>query len=272
MSGMILRTISRRVICGVVAMSVSSLPGLPGLGARSDQGGLPGRIGPVPAAAQSVPAMEAAAARYREVQALCADFEQSIEVRLIRRTIESAGRICQQRPNLFSMRFSQPDGDMVVSDGEHFWIYYPSVDAEQVMRRPAAGSPGGEDFFRELLDAPGARYDADAGGIEPVEGRDCRVVSLVPRQSGHYRRARIWLDVQSHLIRRVEIHEQSGNVRTVTLRNVDLAPALDPETFVFEVPPGARVMGGASAGLLREGGMPVQGTRDAERLAGTVVP
>ena len=239
------------------------LAGLAVLMAGAGPAAMSPAFAPPAAVAQSVPAIEAAAARYREAPAFCADFEQSIEVRLIRRIIESAGRICQQRPNLFSMRFSQPDGDLVVSDGEHFWVYYPSVDAEQVMRRPAADSPGGEDFIRELLDPPAARYeggggeaaavgrltvvpqsartaryDAEEGEVEPVDGRDCRVVSLVPRQAGHYQRARVWLDLESHLIRRVEIHEQSGNVRTVTLRNMDLDPTLDPGTFVFDVPPG----------------------------------
>ena len=195
-------------------------------------------------AQESVHPLDAASARYREVTAICANFEQSIEVRLARRTIRSAGRVCQRRPNLFSMRFSDPDGDMVVSDGEYFWVYYPSLDAEQVMRYAVSGTPGGQDFFREFLEDPGARYEAEEVGTEAVDGRDCRVLTLNPRSGAAYRGARLWLDAENHLIRRVEIEEQSGNVRTVTLRDSDLSPAIDPGTFVFEVPAGARVMRG----------------------------
>ena len=188
-------------------------------------------------------ALEAAAGRYREVNALCANFEQAIEVRLLGRRVESAGKVCQQRPNLFSMRFTDPEGDMVVSDGRHFWVYYPSIDEEQVVRHPVADSPGRHDFFREFLEDPAGKYSAADGGTERVGGRECRVVSLDPGVGAAYRRARLWLDVENHLIRRLELHEESGNVRTVTLTDLDLSPAPDPGLFTFTVPEGVRVSG-----------------------------
>ena len=173
-------------------------------------------------------AIDRAALRYREVRAICADFAQVIEVRVMRDTVESAGRICQQRPNLLSMRFTDPDGDMVISDGDYLWAYYPSRNERQVMRQRVSDSPGREDFFREFLEDPGTKYEAEEGGIEIVEGRDCRVVTLTPRAGASYRRARLWIDTGDHVIRRIEIHEQSENVRTVTLTDIDLASAPDP--------------------------------------------
>ena len=201
------------------------------------------------AAQESSPALEAAARRYREVRAMCADFEQVIELRLQRRTISTAGRICQQRPNLFSQRFTDPDGDMVIADGEYVWVYYRSLDEEQVTRFPAASSPGGEDFIREFLEDPGTKYDAEEGGIEVVGGRDCRVVDLTPREGASFRRARLWVDVRSHVIRRLETHESGERIRTLTLSDIDLSSTPDPELFVFEVPEGARVVGPRGPGI-----------------------
>lgn len=202
-------------------------------------------------AQEPMSAMDRAAERYAGVRAICADFEQVIEVRLMRRTVESAGRICQQRPNLLSMRFTDPDGDMVISDGQNIWAYYPSRQRDQVIRQPVTDSPGREDFFREFLEDPGTKYEAEEGAIEAVDGRDCRVVTLTPLAGASYRRARLWIDTGNHVIRRVEIHEQSENVRTVTLSNVDLASTPDPALFVFEVPEGARVMGRRGPGPAR---------------------
>lgn len=205
---------------------------------------------PAPAAVaqESVRPLEQAAAVYAEVRAMCADFEQVIDVRLRRRTIESAGRVCQRRPNLFSMRFTDPDGDMVLSDGEYFWVYYPSLDEVQVMRHPVSDSPGREDFFREFLEDPGSKYDAELGGIDAVDGQECRIVTLTPRAGAAYRRARLWLDTQSHVIRRLEIHEEN-KVRTVTLRDLDLDPEIQPGTFVFDLPEGARIMAPRGPGI-----------------------
>ena len=206
---------------------------------------------PPTAAQQSAPgephdaalrALEAAAERYSQVQAACADFEQIVDVRLLGRRVESAGRVCQRRPNLFSMRFSDPDGDIVLSDGEHFWIYYPSLDTAQVVRYSVARSPGGYDFYREFLDDPGTKYVARDGGVERVDGRECRIVELAPRGEAAYRRARLWLDAEDHLVRRLELHQENGSVRTLSLRNPDLAPSLGPDYFAFRVPEGARVM------------------------------
>lgn len=140
------------------------------------------------------------------------------------------------------MRFTDPDGDMVVSDGEHFWVYYPSLDEAQVVRYRVAGSPGGHDFYREFLDDPGALYVVADGGTEVVDGRDCRIVELSPRGEAAYRRARLWLDAELHLLRRLELHQENGSVRTLSLRNPDLAPSLDPSLFAFRVPEGARVL------------------------------
>ena len=215
---------------------------------------IPLRAVPLPAVGQQSPpvatptaawqVLEAAAERYRGVQATCADFEQVVDVRLLGRRVESAGRVCQQRPNLFSMRFSDPDGDAVVSDGEHFWVYYPSLDTEQVVRYHVAGSPGGYDFYREFLDDPAAKYTVRDGGTEQVDDRDCRIVELAPTDAGAYQRARLWLDVRDHTVRRLEVHHENGSVRTLSLRNLDLAPALGSAYFAFRVPEGARVMDG----------------------------
>ena len=202
---------------------------------------------PAPTRAQepgpALRALEGAAGRYREMNAMCADFEQVIEVRLVRRTVESEGRVCQQRPNLFSMRFSDPAGDMVISDGAYFWVYYPSIDDEQVTRQPVTLSPGRHDFLREFLDDPAGRYAVEDGGTEVVGGRECRVVSLTPRAGAAYRGARLWLDAESHIIHRLEVHEENGNLRTVTLGNTVFSSGVDPGLFTFEVPEGARVRG-----------------------------
>lgn len=194
----------------------------------------------------AVRAMEDAAARYRGVDAVCATFRQVVDVRLLGRRVESAGRVCQRRPNLFSMRFDDPDGDMVVSDGQHVWVYYPSVEEDQVVRYPAATAPGRYDVFRAFLEDPGAKYRASDGGSEVVAGRNCRIVELDPRGQATFRRAKVWLDREEHVIRRLEVHQENGSVRTMDLADLDFAPQIKPDLFVFRVPDGARILAGPS--------------------------
>ena len=186
--------------------------------------------------------MEAAADRYRNIRSLCSDFQQVMDVRLLRRTIESEGRLCQERPNRFAMRFHDPEGDLVVSDGEYFWVYYPSLNEDQVVRYPIASRPGGYDFFREFLSDPGTKYRAEDGGSEEVGGKSCAIVELSPRGEAAYRHARLWLDPETDLICKVEIHQENSTVRTLTLRGLRINPVLDAREFAFVVPEGARVV------------------------------
>ncbi|MFH1764807.1 MAG: outer-membrane lipoprotein carrier protein LolA [Gemmatimonadota bacterium] len=186
--------------------------------------------------------MEEAGARYREVRGFCASFEQALAVPLLGETTFSAGSLCQETPNLFAMRFSDPEGDVLVADGESFWVYYPSSDPRQVLRFAMEVRPGGVDFHREFLEAPGKKYEMAYLGQETLSGRSTHMISLKPFEPSGFQEARIWLDSQRSLILKARIGMENGSVRTVTLSGIQLNPPPDPERFKFVPPPGAQVI------------------------------
>jgi len=186
--------------------------------------------------------LEEAGAQYEALEGFCAEFSQTLFVPLLEETNRSRGSLCQARPNLFAMRFTEPDGDVLVSDGDWFWIYYPSSDPKQVLQFDMATAPGGLDFHREFLADPEERYDLSYHGEESVSGRTTQVVSLQPRESVGFREARIWLDVDRSLILQARITMDDGSVRTVTLSDIRLNPPEDPNRFHFSPPAGARVI------------------------------
>ena len=104
--------------------------------------------------AQAMGALSEASERFSGLTVVCADFRQVLEVTLLGERRESRGELCQRRPNLFFMRFTEPQGDQVVADGSYFWIYYASVSPDQVVRLPLDPARGGLDFYREFLDRP----------------------------------------------------------------------------------------------------------------------
>jgi len=187
-------------------------------------------------------ALEAASRRYQEIGTLCADFHQVLTVTLLGDRKESRGELCQRRPNLFFMRFSDPDGDAVVADGSHFWIYYPSMNPGQVLKLPLDPSRGGLDFYREFLDRPEEKYDATLEGEEVVTGRNTVRIALHPRAPRGYRSARVWIDPVQGMIRRVEISEDNGTIRLLTLDDLKVDPPVADAAFTFPVPQGVRVI------------------------------
>lgn len=193
---------------------------------------------------RAVATLERAAARYAGAASLCADFTQRLVVPLLGQERTGRGRLCQERPDRFAMRFTEPSGDAVVADGTWVWVYYPSMDAAQVLRFPMARAPGGFDLHREFLDEPAEKYRATWEATERVGGREAHRIRLVPRAAVGYRAAVVWIDAADHLLRQVRVEEENGSERTVTLTRVELGVAPPAGWFTFTPPPGARVMGG----------------------------
>ncbi|MDT8341834.1 MAG: outer membrane lipoprotein carrier protein LolA [Longimicrobiales bacterium] len=187
-------------------------------------------------------ALRAASDTYGGLTTICADFHQVLTVTLLRQVKEARGELCQRRPNLFFMRFSEPGGDEVVADGEWFWVYYASVNPDQVVRLPLDPARGGLDFYREFLERPGERYHAVLEGEEEVTGRATLRIALTPRQARGYESARVWIDPGRGMIRRVEVAEENGTVRRVTLDRIRVDPVLPADAFTYRVPDGVRVV------------------------------
>lgn len=186
--------------------------------------------------------LEDAAERYAALEGFCADFRQVRQVPLLNQETRSHGRLCQMHPGYFRMDFQEPAGDQVVSDGEYVWVYFPSNDPGQVIR--STPQPGQQrfDFHREFLADPGQRYEPSLVGRDELDGYAVKVVDLVPRQRAAFERARLWIDVDGGLIRKVEVDEENESRRVVELENLDLQPGLSSADFEFEVPEGVRVM------------------------------
>jgi outer membrane lipoprotein-sorting protein len=187
--------------------------------------------------------LERAADRYAQVRSLQADFTMSYENPLLKSRTTGAGKLYQQRPDRLLLRFSEPAGDVILSDGRWFWVYYPSVDATQVLRtaaNPSASS--GVDLQAQFLGDPTRRFSFTLDGAEAVGGREAWLLTLKPRERLGYRQLRVWIDQRDYLARRFEITEDNGSLRRFDLRNVRLDAALSDALFQFEVPPGAKVI------------------------------
>lgn len=184
--------------------------------------------------------LRATARRYEGVRSMQADFEQQLTNTILGRTTNSAGTLYQRQPDRFLMRFSDPAGDVVVSDGEFFWLYYPSVDPKQVIR--SVRGAGALDLRSQFVGDPVRRFEATSHGRETVRGRQTHVLTLVPREPAGYRRLKAWIDTDDHLVRRFELTEDNGNVRRFDLTDLRINPTLPDALFEFNPPAGAVVV------------------------------
>lgn len=188
--------------------------------------------------------LRGSAARYGAMRALRASFTMETRNPLLRETVRSRGMLYQRRPDRLLMRFEEPSGDVIVSDGRWIWVWYPSVDSAQVLRTPAAAGAGGVDLLSQFVGDPTERFTWTARPTESIGDRANSVIALDPRGSEAYRQLVVWIDVRDLLVRRFEITEHSGVVRRVDLRDVVVDPDLPDSLFRFDPPAGARIVGG----------------------------
>ena len=199
---------------------------------------------PWPAGAQDrgMVLLQAASARYAPVSTLCANFVQQLAVPLLDDERTARGRLCQARPNLFAMRFTDPAGDVLVVDGESVWYYLPSSDPKQAFRASADAGTGGRDFHREFLEDPASKYTVTYEGPESMDGANMHRLRLVPRARASYRAAVLWIEQGTSLLRQIRLEEENGNRRTITLSGIEFD--VDPPSgwFVFTPPAGVLVL------------------------------
>lgn len=178
---------------------------------------------------------------YEAVTTVRSEFVQRIEIRALEREKEGRGTVFQKKPNYFLMKFEEPAGDMLVADGEFFWMYYPSAQPDQVIKTAISRSSEGATLGGQFLVRPEERYVATYVGMESVDGRPAHLLSLVPKFEAPYTLVRVWVDGEDYLVRKFEIFEENETIRTITLKNVQADIDLPDDLFRFSPPPGVEV-------------------------------
>jgi outer membrane lipoprotein carrier protein len=198
-----------------------------------------------PANAQVSPdtIIERAAKAYQQLSSFQADFRQVISDSMIG-TFESKGRLLQAGTASFAMRFTDPNGEAIVMDGEYIWIYTPSTTPGQVIRTPIPkDATYGPNVLAWLLTKPVERYRTRYLREDAVGGRSADVVELTPLDPTlPFRAAILWIDRSDNLPRRLEIQEKTGTNRTLVLTGVMINRRPPPNSFTFNVPSGVRVI------------------------------
>ena len=72
-------------------------------------------------------------------------------------------------------------------------------------------------------------------------GRNTGSSALTPRTARNYSKARLWIDDKDGVVRQLELTENSGVVRTITFRTIQLNAKVPASAFKFAIPKGAKV-------------------------------
>lgn len=165
---------------------------------------------------------------------LAGDFEQ-ITIDETGRVVEEAeGNFYFSRPDLFRWDYHTPFPQQLVADGEKLWHFDESLDQVTVREQPDASESPLLILTRpDLLDR---FYRIRASG-------DDRVLEFLPlADDAEFELARMhFRDGMPELL---ELHDQFGQITRIVLSALKRNPAIDPEVFTFDPPPGVDVLEG----------------------------
>lgn len=188
-----------------------------------------------------------AEAAYSGLRTLRADFRQVIEVPLLERRREGHGTWLRKGRGRFKMDFTEPPEDVIVADGEHLWLYYPSTNPRQVIRSTLEGPEthaGTADVLARILSEARTSYTATYEGREDVAGVSTHVVRLRPTGRSPYREVTVWIAADDRLVRRFRILEENETERTITLSDLRPDAPIADSVFRFIPPADADVFSG----------------------------
>jgi len=200
-----------------------------------------------PASVSAAPTASALLARtvalYTGVRPLRAEFTQRVKNPITDTETPSAGSYLQRGPGVFSVNFSQPAGDRIVSDGRTLWVFVPSATPGQVLKMPVgAGAPGGVDLVGQFFTAPTRKFTVTDGGVVTVSGLALRKLVLVPRSDMGFTRAVLTVVPATGVLKQIEVTEHSGLMRTLSFSSITRGAALEASAFTFVVPRGVTVV------------------------------
>jgi chaperone LolA len=168
--------------------------------------------------------------RYRALDALQADFTQSLGGTTLRGTLTVRGD---------AFRIELPN-QTLVSDGATLWSYSP--DDNQVVVQDYAEEDLGFSIGQVFTDylqvfRPTGATQATLGGVRHD------VLALVPRESGTtVRDATLYVRSADAVPTRVRVHDVNGQTLAFDLANVQLNPRLASDAFTFRYPRGVEVI------------------------------
>jgi len=150
-------------------------------------------------------------------------------------TQSSSGIIYIQKEDKYRI---ESKNETIVTDGVTSWSYSKKKKQVVIDNYKNDGNTFSPNKF--LFNYPENFY-SDLDGSETVSGSDCYVLKLSPRHKGSVKSAKIWVDKEENLIRKITINSSESST-TYSLKKITLDAGLASSKFTFSPPEGVEVI------------------------------
>lgn len=151
------------------------------------------------------------------------------------KTNSSSGVIYIKKANMYRI---EAGGQVIITDGQTSWSYSPKRKQVVIDNYKEDGNTFSPNKF--LFNYPENFY-SDLEGEENLGGIECYVIKLTPRNGSSVKSAKIWIDKNEDLIRKINI-ATSESTNTYLLKDISLDAGVSASKFSFSPPTGVEVI------------------------------
>lgn len=163
-----------------------------------------------------------------------ADFIQASTIKAMDITDSAAGKLSVKYPGKMRWVYQTPEEQIIVSDGEHLWIYRPQDN--QVLRGQAATFFGDGKGAGFLSDIRKIRDDFSIT-LEDIRFGEFYSLVMVPRQkTWDLVRINLLVSKQDYHITQVYTYNAYEDVTRIEFSNLVFNGAMEPSLFEFKMP------------------------------------
>jgi len=181
-------------------------------------------------------------ATYQQTLAFSANFHQSVTSAAASNvTTEASGKLYYEKPRQMRWEYEKPEPQIFVANHQIAWLYVPSEkqislsDSKKIFSHPLA-----QTFFEGVAEL---RKNYQVTLDHNRSGRDLAVLKLLPKnEDPEIKTLYLSIDLQSHRISIIEVHNALGNINRISLDSQRTVASLDPKLFQLDIPPSVDIV------------------------------
>jgi outer membrane lipoprotein carrier protein len=166
---------------------------------------------------------------YSEVNTLAAQFHQKIVISSLKKERLFDGKFLYKRHKGFLWQYVSPKVRYFLYDGKYIWQgedEKPFVQKNRVNKNKTDGT-----FLDLVEDISKLNELFNLKSYEKIP--DAEVFELIPKKDSTIKLARVWINRQN-LVKKIELHEFTGNVNTIEFVSVKVNQPIDDTSFMFK--------------------------------------
>jgi outer membrane lipoprotein carrier protein len=167
-------------------------------------------------------------------------FLQTLRLKSMDISDTASGKAYFKRPGMMRWEYEAPDRQIIVTDGEHLWIYRPDDNQVMTGKSPAFFSGGKGAGFLSDMNMIREKFDI---ALQQRDDTGHYLLKLVPKEKT-LDVATIYISVapETFLIDQITTYNSYGDETVFQLTDIQFLSQLDDAMFRFNIPEGAEVL------------------------------